>query len=145
MATVTASHFISRSSQYRSRGTCNSDPKSFAKSAAYLMNQTMSYHGLRSLNQVDLLSMRANVKATLQQARMKGFKHENGRPWAVIVCGIGMNVVFVSAEVAPWSKTGGLGDVLGGLPPAMAVFFFFLVNFAALKHNMVIKSHFVPR
>lgn len=33
----------------------------------------------------------------------------------------GMNLVFVGAEMAPWSKTGGLGDVLGGLPPAMAV------------------------
>jgi Starch synthase catalytic domain len=25
-----------------------------------------------------------------------------------------MSVVFVSAEVGPWSKTGGLGDVTGG-------------------------------
>ncbi|GFP95836.1 granule-bound starch synthase 1 chloroplastic/amyloplastic [Phtheirospermum japonicum] len=37
-----------------------------------------------------------------------------------IICGTGMNLVFVSTEVGPWSKTGGLGDVLGGLPPAMA-------------------------
>lgn len=31
-----------------------------------------------------------------------------------------MNVVFISAEVAPWSKTGGLGDVVGGLPIELA-------------------------
>ena len=31
-----------------------------------------------------------------------------------------MNLVFVAAEVSPWSKTGGLGDVVGGLPIELA-------------------------
>lgn len=31
-----------------------------------------------------------------------------------------MNIVHLSSEVAPWCKTGGLGDVLGALPKAQA-------------------------
>ncbi|KAI3681912.1 hypothetical protein L6452_36719 [Arctium lappa] len=44
----------------------------------------------------------------------------NGKNSRKLVIMCGMNLVFVGAEVGPWSKTGGLGDVLGGLPPAMA-------------------------
>jgi hypothetical protein len=36
------------------------------------------------------------------------------------VCKERLNVVMVSSECAPWSKTGGLGDVAGSLPKALA-------------------------
>ena len=30
-----------------------------------------------------------------------------------------MKVLFVTSEIAPWVKTGGLGDVAAALPPAL--------------------------
>ena len=41
-----------------------------------------------------------------------------------------MPILFVTAEVAPWSKTGGLGDVCGALPAALA----------ARGHSVVVVS-----
>ncbi|KAG9454537.1 hypothetical protein H6P81_007441 [Aristolochia fimbriata] len=109
MATVSVSHSVSRI-----------EPKTFTTNGALnLRNHNITFNGLRSLKNVDLLCMRSDVKLTAGQVRWKGLKHESGRRChLVVVCG--MNQIYISTEVAPWSKTGGLGDVLGGLPPAMA-------------------------
>lgn len=41
-------------------------------------------------------------------------------PVEELLCRERLNVVMVAAECAPWSKTGGLGDVAGALPKALA-------------------------
>ncbi|NP_001289785.1 granule-bound starch synthase 1, chloroplastic/amyloplastic [Nelumbo nucifera] len=119
MATVTASKFVSTSSLVSYGGMSGSQPKT-ALAQIGLRNQTMTHHGLRSVNNVDKLNLRANAKTTTGRAKGKECKTRNAKERSVIRCGSGMNLVFVGAEVGPWSKTGGLGDVLGGLPPAMA-------------------------
>ncbi|KAJ4957075.1 hypothetical protein NE237_013858 [Protea cynaroides] len=119
MATVTASRFVSRSSHLNCGGASGSETKATWAQIGF-SNSTATHNGLTSLNNVNMLQMRTNAKATTRQAGKKGFQTENNRQFATIVCGKGMNLVFVGAEVGPWSKTGGLGDVLGGLPPAMA-------------------------
>jgi|UniRef100_A0A2N9IDK8 granule-bound starch synthase len=116
MATVTASHFVSRSSHVNCHGTSGSE----TKANLGLRNQAMTHYGLRSLNKLDMLQMRTQTKAIARPARSTVSKTEKDMPNGKIICGQGMNLVFVGAEVGPWSKTGGLGDVLGGLPPAMA-------------------------
>ncbi|KAJ4728024.1 Starch synthase, chloroplastic/amyloplastic [Melia azedarach] len=122
MASVAASSFVSRSS-YVNPGygvTSGSDVSARALAMKVRsLKQTMTHSGLRSLNMVDELHMKTMAKVTDRQARKKRSRSENGRP-VIIVCQSGMNIVFVGTEVGPWSKTGGLGDVLGGLPPAMA-------------------------
>jgi len=43
-----------------------------------------------------------------------------GSRLAVSATAAPLDIIFVSAEVAPWSKTGGLGDVVSGLPIELA-------------------------
>ncbi|KAK0587492.1 hypothetical protein LWI29_023808 [Acer saccharum] len=89
-----------------------------------LRNQSMMTHsGLRSLNMVvDRLQVKTTSSRSVSRksGKKEGQNTVTDMPSTKIICGLGMNLVFLASEVGPWSKTGGLGDVLGGLPPAMA-------------------------
>lgn len=78
----------------------------------------MTHSGLRSLNMVDKLQFK--TQAFARKSVKKAYATGNDTSGKIVCLQGGMTVVFVATEVAPWSKTGGLGDVLGGLPPAMA-------------------------
>lgn len=121
MAALSASHFVSTSSIVSRSSSWGSETKNANLAQIGMRNQTLTHNGLRPLHNLDLLRMRSHVKAIARQALIKSKKTESDGVSGKIVCGKGMNLVFVGAEVGPWSKTGGLGDVLGGLPPAMAV------------------------
>ncbi|KAL5551497.1 hypothetical protein UlMin_001673 [Ulmus minor] len=119
MATVTASHLVSRSSSIACHGVSGSETKASLAQIG-LRNQTMTHSGLRSLNNLDMLKMRSGGSSVARKAMTKDKNTTSDRQVGQVICGQGMSVIFVGAEVGPWSKTGGLGDVLGGLPPAMA-------------------------
>lgn len=121
MATVNASYFVSRSSNVNTGGSFTSESTTNLAQMG-LRNQTATQIALKSMNKLDLLQFRSNAKAIPIQPRGRT-RHKTSchRPSSAIRCQSGMNMVFVGTEVGPWSKTGGLGDVLGGLPPAMAV------------------------
>ncbi|KAK9713633.1 hypothetical protein RND81_06G041300 [Saponaria officinalis] len=115
MAAIVASNLVLRGST-----TSNCD---YAPNENCLRSQSsLSYAGLRPLNKnADILPKNVGVsKIISRQSRRHAHKKQTGQTCGVIVCGSGMGLIFVGTEVAPWSKTGGLGDVLGGLPPAMA-------------------------
>lgn len=126
MATVTASQFVPGSTQlYGASGAAAE--ANLAQMG--LRNQSMTHNGLRSLNVVDRLQMKTTSKAMRNKAVKKVQSTASDMPSGKIVCGSGMRIVVVSAEVGPWSKTGGLGDVTGGLPPAQAVSNYILLCF----------------
>ncbi|KAH7519406.1 hypothetical protein FEM48_Zijuj08G0032800 [Ziziphus jujuba var. spinosa] len=113
MATLTASSFCTRSSHVNLRESIGPDSKATLKK-----DLITTHRGLRATNKVDELHVKAKAKVNGRQAKRNASESRNWRSSSLIVCG--MNIVFVGTEVGPWSKTGGLGDVLGGLPPAMA-------------------------
>ncbi|RCV20020.1 hypothetical protein SETIT_4G022400v2 [Setaria italica] len=76
--------------------------------------------GSRASSPAATLSVRTSARAAPRQQHRRAQRGARFPSLVVCATGAGMNVVFVGAEMAPWSKTGGLGDVLGGLPPAMA-------------------------
>ncbi|KAL9345730.1 hypothetical protein Peur_060583 [Populus x canadensis] len=114
MATVTASHVVSNSSNVSSHG---SETKASLGQIG-LRSQSMTHSGLRSLNMTDKLQMR--TQAFARKSVKKAYATWNDTSGKIVCLQGGMTVVFVGIEVAPWSKTGGLGDVIGGLPPEMA-------------------------
>lgn len=118
MASITASHFVSRSSNVCS-GAASVDTRANLSQIG-LRNHALTHNGLRAVNKVDMLQSRTNTKVTAKKSSKQVSGTELERPSGTIVCGKGMNVILVGTEVGPWSKTGGLGDVLGGLPPALA-------------------------
>lgn len=133
MATVTASQLVPRSTHFNCYETLGLVTKSNMAQMGF-RNQSMTHSGLRSLNVIDRLQMKTDTKVGPRKAVKNGQQSANNVPSKKVLCGQGSNFVFVGTEVGPWSKTGGLGDVLGGLPPALAVssdFLFCLIPFNA--------------
>ncbi|KAE9612023.1 putative NDP-glucose--starch glucosyltransferase [Lupinus albus] len=116
MATVAASYAAAIGVCLNNHhGTMRAEAKlSYAQIS--LNNQAFGYEGLRSVNKLQMRTGTRNATKMSRSCRTSNADKVLGK----IVCGKGMNFVFVGTEVGPWSKTGGLGDVLGGLPPALA-------------------------
>ena len=74
--------------------------------------------GARRMGRSSGAMLRDQRQSALRGARSMSLR--GGAPMEEISPEGAMNIVFVSAEIAPWSITGGLGAVCDGLPRAFA-------------------------